>query len=242
MTRSNPAQATWLHQVSSRLFRRPRPKLIKTMSALAAVVTIVLPAVSHAAVIRSGETLRVNFSIPGVPAVTSQGEIDALTFTLDAIRTNSIIGAPSARFELFDGSQLLGSYEFAFSSPFTGFAFTSSSSLYSFRSTVVSDFSSILDGTIDGRIDITNTTKRAFDFQPEDPAFNFNVGGGALGRAFSSNGLVLAPSGVRNVVIESQERVVSVPEPSSTVLLVGAMLTLLVLRRRASPISRKCMT
>lgn len=242
MTRSNSAQATWLHQVSSRLFRRPRLKFTKTMSALAAVVIFGLPAVSHAAVIQSGETLRVNFSIPGVPAVTSLGEIDTLTFTLDAIRTNGIIGAPSARFELLDGSQLLGSYEFAFSSPFTSFAFTSTSSLYLFRSTAVSDFSSIVDGTIDGRIEITNTTKRAFDFQPEDPAFNYTVRGGTLGRAFASNGVVLAPSGVRNVIIESQERVVSVPEPSSTALLFGAMLTLLVLRRRASPILRRCMT
>lgn len=195
---------------------------------LAAAFVPARPAV--AIPLQPGESMLVRFHFPGDP-VAQLGEIDTLSLILNAT-CSGFCGAPSARFELFDGSLPLGDLELTFAQPFTTFAFYAPSSVYRFRAGVVSDFSSIANGTIDGRLRITNiSVPNTIGSVITNPLFDFsvqNMPGGSVGRATQSNGY--NPGGP-DLVIDSQTAT-TVPEPGTMLMLGTGLAAASLVRRR----------
>lgn len=114
---------------------------------------------AHADTISPGEMIQFSFTLSGVPTC-SDGPCDTLLMTPFG-GSSIFVGSPILNVQLFNGSTLLGS--------FTGVpvvaSFVSASSLYTFDNPTVIDFSSILDGSIQGIVDyqltgasITNTS------------------------------------------------------------------------------------
>lgn len=169
-----------------------------------------VPAAAWAVPLSPNQVLQAKFKFPGDPT-SPIGEIDLLDMILNA-SCAGICGAPKARFELFDGATLLGSYTQTFAQPFTSFAFTSPTSLYTFSATSVSDFTSVANGTINGKLDIVNLSPQTFDFSVSVPA-------GAVGRAFQANAYT---SGSPQPILISQE-LAPVPAPSSVLLIMGGL-------------------
>jgi len=165
-----------------------------------------------------GQILQVEFNFPADPT-TTLGEIDVLQLGLVATCAGgAACGAPSASIALFDGSMLLGTNTLTFTQPGTSFAFTSPTSLYTFQAADVSDFSSIANGTLDGRLQITNLGTATFDFTV------IPFPGGSVGRAGSTNGYVI---GAPDPILTSQQVVAAVPEPATWLLIAAGLAALL---------------
>jgi hypothetical protein len=132
-------------------------------------LTALLPQQAKAIPVLAGETLRVEFGFSAPPEIGVPIPPDhpfrVATVLFGFLNATHIggPGAPSADIALYDGDALLGSYSLSFSAPFTTFAFSAPGGLYTFRAGQASDFASIIDGTIDGVLLITNTSTVAFD-------------------------------------------------------------------------------
>ena len=160
---------------------------------------------AHAATILEGEIVQFSFTLSG-PPTCPDGTCDTLIMT--PFGASSIFqGSPIMHVELFNGNTLLGT--------FTGVpvvaAFDSSTSLYTFDSPPTIDFSSILNGAIQGIVlyqltggSITNTTL--------DPA----SAGFGLGHATDSSGFnKLVPVTVTSETV--------VPEPSVSAFVLAGL-------------------
>ena len=161
-----------------------------------------------------GQSFVFEFELPGIPPEGT----DVFT-TLRG--SSSGFGITGAHFALFDGNQLLGTLESPVPSLGGGGFIASGSLREGNASSAVVDFSSILDGTIDGRIVIT-------------PIFSLPQGGVSLlvefGTGQSVSEFGLSSNSVREVTITSAR---VIPEPSS--LEIGILLPIgLLLHRKRS--------
>jgi len=163
-----------------------------------------------------GQVLDINlsFSSPPQPAAGGAfGPIDTLIFTVSDTNLNFSSFPPEAIARLYNGTTLLGTVNF---SPlvFQEFSFVSPTSLFSFPYVgVVSDFSSIANGTLDGLLQIVLLNGSA----------DLDISVNALGTAVSSNGVVDASV---NPTITGEAVVSAVPEPASGLLLLGGLMAL----------------
>lgn len=206
----------------------------------ASVFALLLASAAPAAAIHiaSGETLVVKFGFPSAPEWTAAPPgipPDFPNFTTDLLYGHlaagqvSGMGAPRALMALYDGGTLLGSYELDFSYPWTTFAFSSPTGLFTFRGGRVADFSSIADGTIDGELRITNISTQPYaNFSA--PIIDFQVTSLYAAHGMSSSSLV---DHNPYPVIESQQKLVpqEVPAPAALALFGLGILGLGAVRR-----------
>lgn len=179
--------------------------------------------------ILSGETLEARFNlpsppvstIPGLPPGHFLGIADLLFGFLDVTRISGI-GSPQATFALYDGADLLGSYSLSFAAPTTSFAF--SAGAFTFRAGMISgsDFSSMRDGTIDGRLLITNTSVVDYDFSVRSLDIARGGGPNTIGNPFTPQPVITSQVLLAPTVVA---------EPPTTALLFAGVSALLILRR-----------
>ncbi len=171
---------------------------------------------AHADTVSPGEIVKFSFTLSGPPTCPS-GPCD--TFVMSPFGATSIfVGLPIMHIELFDGNTLLGSY--------VGVAvvadFVSSTSQFTFGNPTVIDFSSFLDGSINGTVyyqltdgSITNTSL--------DPA----NAGFSVGHATSSNGF----TGMVPIVVTDES---FVPEPGVAVCVLTGLAAMICAKLRRS--------
>lgn len=205
--------------------RRARRPIGAALVCIAAAAGL-LPETAGAVPLAFGETMRVRFNLPAPPDLStgSPGNpfhiADTLAGILNVDRILGV-GAPSATFTLYDGTTLLGSFSLTFSTPFTTFAFSGPTSLFTFRAGSVSDFTALDDGTIDGVLDITNTSAVLFDFS----VTSLRAGHGSGPNSF----IPLTPE----PIIHSQKPLV-VPEPQMLLLFGTGLVAAFAVSRRRS--------
>ncbi|MCG8694210.1 MAG: hypothetical protein MI806_23630, partial [Minwuiales bacterium] len=160
-------------------------KVIGAAAALVGLLGLTQPA--QAVLLQSGETMRVTFSIPGNPT-TPLGEVDVLAFNL-TVSCSGLCAAPSHSTSIFDGTTLLGTHDSTFARPGTFFAFTSQSSRFTNSSTRLANFSPIANGTIEGILEVTNTSTTPYTFIDLNTTYDFSIGGPILGQGGSPNSI-----------------------------------------------------
>ena len=219
------------------VFAKHWRRLMPWLFLLVGMTSVAVATPAKAIPLAPGETLRVrfeqpsspNFPNPGIPPDNPFNIANMLFGTLDV---TAAFGPVSALFELFDGEDFLGSYTLDFATPFTSFAFVAPGNPFTFRAGAVSDLSALEDATIDGLIEITNTSAITFDF---------NVRNLSAGRGLGSNSISeFAPSPVvtfqgrpeddPNPIGETPT--VVVPEPGTLTLFTAGLAALLLARRR----------
>jgi hypothetical protein len=166
--------------------------------------------------IRPGDVLRETFSLPAQPECLL-GECDVILFSFAF--ANNPVGATSA--SLFNGSTLLGTFRCQMSENCVAGvpSFVAQGGLYGLQSAVI-DFTSIRNGTVEGRLDFSVTT-------PTDVVFGGQNTFVHIGHA-SQIGVTYSGS---RATITSEAIVTPTPEPT-TLLLFGSGITGLVIRRR----------
>jgi hypothetical protein len=150
-----------------------------------AIPAIVLGIVAHATQARAieltpGETLNVTFTESGPPSVLGglfTGAGGLLDDTL-AFEESDNLGVPASGVaQLFDGTILLGTVDFT-AYKLQGFGFVASGSAFTAVPTgIVNDWTSIINGTINGRLDITLDTTADISIS----LFNLGIGTGGSG-------------------------------------------------------------
>ncbi len=204
-------------------------KVVGAAAALVGLLGLTQPA--QAVLLQSGETMRVTFSIPGDPT-TPLGEVDVLAFNL-TVSCSGICGAPSHSTSIFDGTTLLGTHDSTFARPGTIFAFTSQSSSFTHNSTRLANFSPIANGTIEGILEVTNTSTSPYSFV--NTTYDFDIGGPILGRGgnpISIDGANLTPVILSQTIKKPGTDVADVPEPAALGLLLAGLAPLLWRTRR----------
>lgn len=186
------------------MFTLPANFAAARLAALAAVLALGLagiPAVGRAAniTIKPGEALQIRFTT--LPSPDCGGACDTLIFVLGFTANTADI--TTAR--LFDSSKLLGTYKTDPACLVSGTcpglvpAFVTATSLYQDSAPVI-DFTSILNGTIHGVLDISFDNSITFD---RTSSFNFfgvqhgtgpSSAAGGYFRAFDSVSLVPEPN------------------------------------------------
>jgi len=197
----------------------------------AAALSVAVPLQAGAMPIHNGETLEVKFGfsgppdigIPQLPPNDPWRVADVLYGILNATYLGGF-GAPQATFALYDGASLLGSFSLTFAQPFTTFAFSSPTGLFNFRSGIASDFSAIIDGTIDGRLLITSTSPADFDFSVSDLQ---------VGHATQASGFIPFSPGARITEQSLLTPPVAVAEPATAALLLAGLTGIAAVRRRS---------
>lgn len=197
---------------------RPRiPLLRSAIAALALASTLWLPPVAASAIpLAPGEFLMVDFGFSSPPQ-TLVGDIDVLTFEISSVSPSS--GLTGIRIDLFDGATLLGSQGGNGDVRFF-WSWKTPGSQWDLMSPEVADLSSVIDGSIDGRIVLTPF----FDPLATDPFLDVQFPRVRTGTATSETTLLFgAPA--PDVSIEV------VPEPGVAALLAAAGFLLVTLRR-----------
>lgn len=204
-------------------------KVVGAAAALVGLLGLTQPA--QAVLLQSGETMRVTFSIPGDPT-TPLGEVDVLAFNL-TVSCSGICGAPSHSTSIFDGTTLLGTHDSTFARPGTTFGFTSQSSSFTHNSTRLANFSPIANGTVEGILEVTNTSTSPYPFV--NTTYDFSIGGPILGRGgnpISIDGANLTPVILSQTIKKPGTDVADVPEPAALGLLLAGLAPLLWRTRR----------
>jgi len=197
---------------------RPRiPLLRPTLAALALASTLWLPLAPASAIpLVPGQFLELDFSF-SEPPQTLVGDIDVLSFEISSLSPAS--GLTGIRIDLFDGATPLGSqggdgdvrYFWSWKTP---------ASQWNLMNPQVADLSSVIDGSIDGRIVLTPF----FDPLATDPMLDVEFPRIRTGTATSETNLLFGDP-APNVTIEVM------PEPTALALLAAAGLLLAVRRR-----------
>jgi hypothetical protein len=144
---------------------------------------------ARGATLTAGETLRVLFSVDPVD-FPCPGTCDTLALFFGASGTSGDSHGPfRMEAELFDGSNPLGSYGLLVC---CGIDFKSSTSTFTFLNPPVVDFSTILNGTISGRIDLTVVTGSIFGVDPAN--FTLFLGHATGGQSVGGNSASLTSS------------------------------------------------
>jgi hypothetical protein len=195
------------------------------MSAIIVVLFALLarPAFGDPVTIQPSDTLSLHFTTLAAPDCIF-GPCDTLVFGLGF--TGNPLGASITTAALFDSSMLLGIYRTDATCLEMGTcaglvpSFVTPTSIYDVGSAVI-DFTSVLDGTISGVLDIR--FDKPIEYDPSS-AFNFF----SVGHATSRSG---GGSGGYYRGYDSVD-VTSVPEPASLMLLGAAGVASLIARRR----------
>lgn len=219
------------------MFIKHGRRLMPWLFLLAGMASVALATPVQAIPLAPGETLRVrfeqpsspNFPNPGIPPNHPFNTADMLFGTLDV---TAAFGPVSALFELFDGADFLGSYTLDFATPFTNFAFVAPGNPFTFRAGAVSDLSALEDATIDGLIEITNTSAITFDFNVRDLSAGRGLSNNTISRFAPSPVIIFQgrPEDDPNPI--GQTSTVVVPEPGSLTLFAAGLAVLLIARRR----------
>lgn len=197
---------------------RPRiPLLWPALAALAFASALWLPLAPASAIpLVPGQSLVLDFSFSDPPQ-TLVGDIDVLSFEISSLSPAS--GLTGIRIDLFDGLTALGS-QGGDGNVRSFWSWKTAASQWNLMNPQLADLSSVIDGSIDGRIVLTPF----FDPLATDPMLDVQFPRIRTGTATSQTTLVFGDP-APNVSIEV------VPEPTALALL-GAAGLLLAVRRR----------
>ncbi|MCG8696111.1 MAG: hypothetical protein MI806_33255, partial [Minwuiales bacterium] len=117
----------------------------------------------------------------------------------------------------------------------TFFAFTSQSSSFTQDATRLVNFSPIANGTIEGILEVTNTSTNPYTFIDLNTTYDFSIGGPILGQGGSPNsidGANLTPVILSQTIKKPGTDVADVPEPAALGFLLAGLAPLLWRTRR----------
>lgn len=190
--------------------------LLKIFGVAAIAVCLSSPN-AHSTIIRNGEKAIIEFSFDGAPTPLFPSP-DLLLFTT----AGGALSIESVSYRIYNGETLLGEYIQVGNYSFGGQSFQSASNSYSEwigKESLTIDFTTIVNGTIDGRI----------EYEPifsGDGEVDVNIYFELLTQSGPNSGYINTAPTINNVSV--------VPEPTSAILILCAFSFALIYKMRRS--------